>query len=333
MNFYKGRAMKKISLIGCGRWGTFLGWYAGNYAGFDQVDMYDIPTSPNFIELRDTRKNAYLKLSDNMVLHEDVAEVLQNDIVIISIGCQHLRSLARQLNGYDLSGKTFLLAMKGLEEPSAKTLQQVFQEEIKQDIHVAIIVGPGHVQDYMKGVPSCAVIDSYEPETKDRLIKLLSSNLIRFYYGTDMVGNQIGAALKNVVGIAAGILDGLEWYGLKGALMARAPIEVGRFIKHFGGNPQNAYGLAHLGDYEATLFSPHSHNRKFGEMFAKGENFGKLAEGVATLKAVKLIADEQGIDMPICQALYNAVYEKADIKEVLKSMFERDLKSEFDIIC
>ena len=73
--------MKKISLIGCGRWGTFLGWYAGNYAGFEQVDMYDIPTSPNFVELRDTRKNAYLQLSDNMVLHEDIADVLQNDII------------------------------------------------------------------------------------------------------------------------------------------------------------------------------------------------------------------------------------------------------------
>lgn len=327
--------MKSISLIGCGRWGTFLGWYAGNYCGFDRVDMYDIPTSPNFIELKSTRKNPYLSLSENMFLHEDIAEVLKNEIIIVSIGCQHLRSLAKQLNGYDLQGKTFLLAMKGLEEPSAKTLQQVFQEEIKQDIHVAIIVGPGHVQDYMKGVPSCAVIDSYEPETQSRMIGVMQSELIRFYYGTDMIGNQIGAALKNVIGIAAGILDGLEWYGLKGALMARAPIEVGRFIKHFGGNPQNAYGLAHLGDYEATLFSPHSHNRKFGEMLARGENFGKLAEGVATLKAVKLIADEQKIDMPISQALYKVVYEKADIKETLKTMFERGLKKEFDndLIC
>ena len=165
--------MDAISLIGCGRWGTFLGWYAGNCCGFDRVDMYDIPTSPNFVELKETRKNGYLALSDNMVMHEDVAEVLNNETIIVSIGCQHLRSLAKQLNGYALGGKTFLLAMKGLEEPSAKTLEQVFKEEIKQDIHVAILAGPGHVQDYMKGVPSCAVIDSYETETKDRLIKRL----------------------------------------------------------------------------------------------------------------------------------------------------------------
>ena len=321
--------MKKLSLIGCGRWGTFLGWYAANYCGFD-VDMYDIPTSPNFIELRDTRKNAYLSLSDNMHLYDNLAAVLKNDIIIVSVGCQYFRGLCKELSAYDLKGKTFLLAMKGLEEPGATTMLDVMRQEIKQNIHIATLGGPGHVQDYMKKVPSCAVIDSDEEETKDKMIKLLSSDLIRFYYGADLIGNQIGAALKNVIGIAAGILDGLEWHGLKGALMARAPVEVGRFIKHFGGNPQTAYGLSHLGDYEATLFSKYSHNRTFGEKFARGEDFGKLAEGVPTLKAVKNIADKEGIDMPICQALYRVVYEGADIKSTIRSMFERNLKQEFE---
>ncbi len=323
--------MKQISVIGCGRWGTFLGWYAANYC-VDSVVLYDIPTSPNFIELQDTRRNSYLALSDNMVLTSDLNKILHNEYIIISIGCQHLRELARQLNGYNLENKNFLLAMKGLEEPSAKILIDVFREEIKQNIHVSCLGGPGHVQDYIKKVPSCVVVDSYEEENKDRWIRLLQSDLIRFYYGNDVIGNQIGAALKNVIGIAAGILDGLEWYGLKGALMARAPVEVGRLIKHFGGNPFTAYGLAHLGDYEATLFSKHSHNRMYGEMFAKGERFGKLAEGVATLKAVKIIADREKIDMPICQALYKVVYEDADIKATIKEMFERGLKKEFDYI-
>lgn len=322
--------MKKISVIGCGRWGTFLGWYAGNYCNFDEVHLYDLKTSPDFIEMKSTRKNDYLSLSENMFLHENIEEVLNNDTIIISIGCQHFRGLCKQLNDYDLKGKTFLLAMKGLEEPSATIMHAIMKEEVKQDIHVAVLAGPGHVQDYVKGVPSCAVIDSDENETKDRLIEMLQSDLIRFYYGSDLVGNQIGAALKNVIGLAAGILDGLEWYGLKGALMARAPIEVGRFIKHFDGNPRTAYGLAHLGDYEATLFSKFSHNRTYGEMFARGEHFGKQAEGVPTLKAVKIIADAQNIDMPICQALYKVIYEKADIKSTLKSMFDRNLKQEFN---
>ena len=270
-----------------------------------------------------------MSLTDNMILHEDIADVLKNDFIIISIGCQHFRSLCKQLNGYDLSGKTFLLAMKGLEENTAKTMYQIMREEVKQPIHIAVLAGPGHVQDYMKKVPSCAVIDSDEPETTKRVISLMQSELIRFYFGSDLIGNQIGAALKNVIGLAAGILDGLEWYGLKGALMARAPVEVGRFIGHFGGNSKTAYGLSHLGDYEATLFSKHSHNRMFGEKFARGEDFGKLAEGVPTLQAVKTIADKENIDMPICQALYKVIYEKADIKSTIRSMFDRDLKQEF----
>ncbi len=321
--------MANSSLIGCGRWGTFLGWYSVNCAKFDNVDMYDIPTSPNFIELKETRKNSYLCMTNNMILHENIEDVLQNDFIIISIGCQHFRSLCKQLNGYNIAGKTFLLAMKGLEESTAKTMYQIMREEVSQPVHIAVLAGPGHVQDYMKKVPSCAVIDSDEPETTRHVIDMMQSELIRFYFGADLIGNQIGAALKNVIGLAAGILDGLEWYGLKGALMARAPVEVGRFIAHFGGNPKTAYGLAHLGDYEATLFSKHSHNRMYGEQFAKGEAFGKLAEGVPTLKAVKLIADKEHIDMPISQALYKAIYEKQDIKSAIRSMFDRDLKQEF----
>ena len=322
--------MSEISVSGSGRWGTFLAWYAANYCKMDRVKIYSRPDAPDFIELQQTRKNPYLSLSDTMFLYDHISDVLDNDFIIISIGCQHLRALSKELNEYNIAGKTFLLAMKGLEETNATILSDVMREEISQPIHIAILGGPGHVQDYMRGVPSCAVIDSDELETKDRAIKTMQSDLIRFYYGADFVGNQIGAALKNVIGIAAGILDGLEWYGLKGALMARAPIEVGRFIKHFGGNPLTAYGLSHLGDYEATLFSKHSHNRTFGEMFAKGEKFGKLAEGYYTLKAVKNIADKEDISMPICQALYKAIYEGADIKETIRSMFERDLKQEFE---
>jgi glycerol-3-phosphate dehydrogenase (NAD(P)+) len=123
--------MKDISVIGCGRWGTFLAWYAANRCPekIKNVLMYDLKTSPNFIELRDTRKNEYLSLSDNMFLYENLADVLVNDTIIVSIGCQHLRSLAKELNGYNVEGKTFLLAMKGLEVPTAKIMHDIFKEE------------------------------------------------------------------------------------------------------------------------------------------------------------------------------------------------------------
>ena len=320
--------MKNISVIGCGRWGTFLGWYSAKYC-VDNVKMYDLESSPNFQELLSTRKNEYLELEDNMDVIANIEEVLENDFIIVSIGAQYFRGLCKQLNGYDLTGKTFLLAMKGLEQETAKRLSVVMSEEISQDIRVAVLAGPGHVQDYTKGAPSCVVVDSMDKQVKDDVIDLLSSDLIRFYYGTDLVGTEIGAALKNVVGVAAGALDGMGWQGLKGALMARAPVEVGRFIEAMGGNSQSAYGLAHLGDYEATLFSKYSHNRMFGEQLAKGEKFEKLAEGVATLKAIHDISIEKNIEMPICNAIYEVVYNGKTMKEEISALFSRGIRQEF----
>ena len=130
------------------------------------------------------------------------------------------------------------------------------------------------------------VIDSDSDEYKNRLIGEFSSDLIRFYYGKDLIGNEIGAAAKNVIGIAAGMLDGKGLSSLKGALMSRGTREVARLITALGGNELSAYGLCHLGDYEATLFSQFSHNRMYGERFVKGEQYDSLAEGYYTVKAI-----------------------------------------------
>jgi glycerol-3-phosphate dehydrogenase (NAD(P)+) len=135
------------------------------------------------------------------------------------------------------------------------------------------------------------VIDGYDREYVKTLVDALKSPLIRFYYGDDIIGSEIGAAAKNVIGIAAGVLDGVGLPSLKGPLMARGAREVARLISAMGGNELSAYGLCHLGDYETTLFSPHSNNRRFGELLATGKIFDKLAEGVYTAKALKLLGN------------------------------------------
>ena len=153
--------------------------------------------------------------------------------------------------------------------------------------------------------------------------------LIRFYLGTDLIGSEIGAAAKNVIGIAAGILDGLHYTSLKGALMARGTREIARLIAALGGNEFSAYGLCHLGDYEATLFSPWSHNRKFGEDLVQGIRFEKLAEGVMTSKALFLLGQEYGVDMPIVESVYKVLFEGENVQERIKRLFERSVKKEF----
>ncbi len=317
----------QISVIGCGRWGGFLGYYCAKYKD-SHVLFLGVAQDPAYQSLIATGNNGYVTMPENVTYTTDIAECLKNDFVIISIGCQGFRGLCRQLAGYDLKGKTFLLAMKGLEENTALRMSEVFRQEITEPTaRVVCLMGPGHVQDYIREIPSCVVLDSPDETATHEVADYLNSTLIRTYYGADLIGNEVGAAMKNVIGLAAGILDGLGWSGLKGALMARAPVEVGRLIEHFGGKAQSAYGLAHLGDYEATLFSPHSHNRAYGESLVNGPRFEKLAEGVPTLAAVYALRDK--VDMPICRSLYRVVYENQDPKYAIGHLFRRENKVEF----
>ena len=182
------------------------------------------------------------------------------------------------------------------------------------------------------------VIDSHNVQLKKALADDFKSDLIRFYYGNDIIGTEIGAAAKNVMGIAAGVLDGGGVSTLKGPLMSRGAREVARLIKALGGNELSAYGLAHLGDYETTLFSHHSHNRMYGEMLVKGQKFEKLAEGVMTAAAMKKLGEKLGVELPITDAVYDICFtdsplSNADGKnlcmDIIMRLFSRDTKFEF----
>ena len=160
------------------------------------------------------------------------------------------------------------------------------------------------------------------------MVDSFSSELIRFYYGQDLIGNEIGGATKNVIGIAAGMLDGMGLSTLKGALMSRGTHEIARLIGLLGGDPFSAYGLCHLGDYEATVFSPYSHNRKFGECFITGEHYGELAEGYYTVNALQVLKQKTGAELPICDAVWRVLYEGADPSAEMEGLFRRALKNE-----
>jgi glycerol-3-phosphate dehydrogenase (NAD(P)+) len=173
------------------------------------------------------------------------------------------------------------------------------------------------------------LIDSADPLLTKELAGAMSGGLIRFYYGEDLVGAEIGAASKNVVGLAAGMLDGLGLSSLKGVLMARGAREISRLTAKLGGREITIYGICHLGDYEATLFSPHSHNRRCGECRITGEPYDKLAEGVATARSLMKLSKDYGVDLPICAAVNDVFANGQDPKEALAGLFLRSIKSEF----
>ena len=318
----------KIFTVGCGRWGSFISWYLDSI-GHD-VTLYGRESSETMASLMKTRSTDIITLPESVKLTTDLSQIHSADAVVISIGSQGLRSLCKTLAGLPLLDKTVILCMKGIEIGSGKRLTEIVSETLDKSCRSAVWLGPGHVQEFTRGRPNCMVIDSESEEVKKLLVKEFSSNLIRFYYGTDLIGNEIGAAAKNVIGIAAGILDGLGLTALKGALMARGPREISRLVEALGGDPVSVYGLCHLGDYEATVFSKYSHNRRFGECLITGEECGGLAEGYYTVKALVELGEELSVELPICRAIYNVAYLGKDVRNEIEALFSRSLKYEFD---
>ena len=319
----------KISVLGCGRWGSCIAWYLDK-TGHD-VTVWGMDTDPYVTNFFATRKNNYVEFPNSINLTCDLNEALAStDTAIISIPAQNVRSFMENLikiEGYNK--KNYVLCMKGIEEKTGKRLSEVLMEFGIDKNNIAVWVGPGHIQDFVRGIPGVMVIDSYNQDLARNLIKNFKSSQIKYYLANDMIGTEIGAAAKNVIGIAAGMLDGIGYSSLKGGLMARGAYEVSKLIAACGGNKMSAFGLCHLGDYEATLFSQNSHNRKFGELFVKHEYFDKLAEGVKTSGALLKLAKKYNVSMPITQTVYNIVMLGKDYKEELKGLFERESSSEF----
>lgn len=314
-----------ITVIGCGRWGSFITWYLDRAE--HKVTLYGREGSAHMRQFIDTRTNGIVTLPESVRLTTSLNEAVQAELIVISVGAQSFRSVAEAVAAAGYSGDV-VLCMKGIEEGSGKRLSEIALEYLPKS-GVAVWLGPGHVQEFVSGIPNCMVIDGTSEALKERLVTAFSTNLIRFYYGRDLIGNEVGAAAKNVIGIAAGILDGMGLTNLKGALMARGTREVARLIAAMGGIEHSAYGLCHLGDYQATVFSEFSHNRAFGEAFVKGQRFEKLAEGYYTVEALLQLSDRYGVDMPISRAVHKLLYCGADPREELNALFMRSLKKEF----
>lgn len=317
----------KITVIGCGRWGSLITWYLDKIG--QDVTLYGRKDSEHMQRFMRERKNDLLELPPSIKLTNELDSVKQSDIIVISINSQGLQKLMEELNPLHIQNKIIVLCMKGIEISSGRRLTQIVNDNLDFSNEVAVWLGPGHVQEFYRGIPNCMVIDSKNEQVKKMLVESFSSDLIRFYYGQDLIGNEIGAAAKNVIGIAAGMLDGLGLSSLKGALMSRGTREIARLIKAMGGNELSAYGLCHLGDYEATIFSMYSHNRRYGEAFVKKEEFGKLAEGYYTAKAIVSLGKNYGVELPICMAVYEILYLEKDAWETLNGLFSRTIKCEF----
>lgn len=324
--------MSKVTVLGCGRWASFHAWYQVEKL-HNEVLVWGRAGDPIFEQIVKTGKNSYLQMPLGVNYTADLAKALNfADTIIIAIAAQAMRDFSLTVKKHNPRNKTFVLCMKGIDQNTGERLSQILRKNIDDSNKICVWVGPGHVEELTAGQPNVMIMAGDDEAAVKEIVKKFESPLISILRSNDLIGVEVGAAAKNVMGIAAGFLDGLGMTSLKGALMARGCYEVSMLIEKMGGKRLTAFGMAHLGDFEATLFSKNSHNRRYGEEFIKdqlSDNIG-TAEGVATTQALCDLSQKLGVFMPITTTIYSVLYQNADKKSAVANLFKLKTHQEFD---
>lgn len=327
----------KIAVIGAGSWGTALANLLGN-KGYN-VSLW--ARRPEVVEAINTehRNPRYLSdiaLSENIVAtlsHRDAVQYARAAVVVTPSNL--VRGVARAFDSCCDASFPVIICSKGIEQGSGKLSTEVFADEMGNPERFAVLSGPNHAEEIIKGIPAGTVIASESPETAAFFQDLFACDTFRTYVSDDVTGVQLCAAFKNVIAIAVGISYGLG-YGDNTAslLITRGMAEMNRLIKAAGGNPLTALGLAGVGDMIATCMSEHSRNRTFGCAFAKGESLQEyqerthmVVEGALACKTIKALSDRYGVELPITDLVRGIVWEGVDVSEAPK-LLARPLKSE-----
>jgi len=315
----------KISILGAGRWGSTLAWLQNNEGR--QVTLWN-RDDEKLAKWLKTRKNKYLSLPKSVKITLDLSEALKNEMIFVAIRAQNFRDLCGQIKAHHPKHKFFILAIKGLEEKTGKRLSQIFFEYFHSSNGVGALAGPGHPQELSKNIPTIMTCATLAKKDLSLAVKTCQTSLIKIIPNNDLLGVEVGAAIKNVMGLAAGLLAGLGMPSCKSFLLARGPVEVGNLIKAMGGNYQTSFGLSHLGDFGATVFSGFSYNHQAGELWVKKRQLSDKAEGIPTLKAVKLLMKKYKVKMPICDVVYKVFYQNLPPAKFIDTLLKEKVKFE-----
>ncbi|QTA37710.1 NAD(P)-dependent glycerol-3-phosphate dehydrogenase [Thermosipho ferrireducens] len=270
----------------------------------------------------------------NVFCSTDLNECISySDVIIIAIPVQHLRNILKQIDKHKIDSKIILNLSKGIEISTGKRVSEIIYEFF-DNVSYAVLSGPSHAEEVVQKIPTAVTIAG---EYAESLQKDISNDFFRVYTSSDVTGVELAGALKNIMAIAAGILDGLgNWDNAKAALMTRALYEMIKFGKAFGAKHETFMGLSGIGDLMVTCNSKHSRNRWLGEQIAKGKNIKEIlsqtrmiAEGMYTVDAVMKIAKRLKIDMPISKEVYEIIYRGKTPKESMISLMSRPLKNEW----
>ena len=329
--------MAKIGMIGAGSWGTALTWLLTNNG--HQVTVWS--ALENEIEMLKREREQKEKLpgvilSEDTVFTTRLSEAVEGqDLLVLAVPSPFTRSTAGQLKELVKEGQIIVNVAKGIEETTLMTLSQIIEEEIPQ-AEVAVLSGPSHAEEVGKGMPTAIVAGAYRKKTAEYIQNIFMSEVFRVYASPDVLGIELGAALKNVVALAAGIADGLGCGdNTKAALITRGIKEISRLGRKMGGHFESFYGLSGIGDLIVTCASMHSRNRRAGILIGKGYSMDEArrevkmgVEGVYSAKAAMGLAARYDVPLPIIEQVNEVLFNGKSARQAMNDLMVRDKKIE-----
>lgn len=330
--------LDQIAILGAGGMGTAMAVLLAR-SGHD-VRLW--ARDPGFIDqIRRSRENekylAGIPLPDAITLTSDAGQASRGaKLIIAAIPSAHLRATLRSIAPNLPPGTPAVSVVKGIEQETFARPSQIIREELG-DRPVAILSGPSHAEEIARGLPTSVVVAGEDTSLNVLVRDALNTDRFRVYSNPDAIGVELGGALKNVIGVAAGVCDGLGFGdNAKAGLVTRGLAEMTRFGSGLGARPATFLGMAGVGDLITTCFSPFGRNRALGERIGRGESLAeieastpKVAEGVPTCRSVDAMARDLGIEMPITASLRRILFDGQPPLEAVSDLMERETKDEW----
>lgn len=328
----------KITVLGSGGWGTALALVLLEN-GHD-VTLWSYAESEAKV-LRETGENPMLKgvvLPNALNLTSDMTCVQGCGVVVIATPSFAVRETARKLKTLLKPGSVIVSVSKGIEKDTSLTLTEAIASEVGVDYPIVALSGPSHAEEVGRHVPTGVVTASENKEAAELVQDLFMNERFRVYASHDVVGVELGAALKNVIALCAGCCDGMGFGdNTKAMLMTRGLTEIARLVVAMGGRKETVAGLTGVGDLIVTCTSMHSRNRRAGILIGKGmapeqavKEIGAVVEGYYAAATAKALAEKVGVEMPIAEAAYQVLYCGKDVKTVLTELMTREKKHEIE---
>ena len=328
--------MSKVTVMGAGTWGMGIAILL-SHNGHDVTVWSAVPAEIEM--LTTTHRHVNLpeaEIPENIRFTGDIQEALAApDVIVMAVASVFTRRTAKSAAPYVKDGQVIVNVAKGIEEDTLALLTQQISQEIPQ-AEVCVLSGPSHAEEVSRGIPTSVTIAAENRKTAEMLQEMFMSPVFRVYTSPDVLGVELGGALKNVIALAAGVADGLG-YGdnTKAALITRGMAEISRLGLAMGASAETLYGLSGIGDLIVTCASMHSRNRRAGILIGQGRTMeeamkevNQVVEGVYSAKAAKELADKYQVSMPIVEVVNAVLFEGMSAKEGVTNLMTRDRVAE-----